>query len=77
MYANLEAQQQKSDEEWEHWKEQWAREKTYYLNRIKDLEELMGIGEKRSAPGNIHNDNNKEFFKKRMIEHARSQSKQP
>ena len=37
MYTELEARVQTSEEEWEQLKGQWSKEKSYYLNRIRDL----------------------------------------
>ena len=36
----LELEMRESEEEWERGKEQWRREKSYYLNRIEELEYL-------------------------------------
>lgn len=54
MCNELEEKVRVSDKEWEMWKDQWTKEKSYYLNRIRDLEGMMGIGVET-----------KEFYKKR------------
>ena len=43
-YTNLERRMEENEEDWELYKEQWQMEKLYYLNRIHDLEILMGLG---------------------------------
>lgn len=55
LYSDLESKVQLSDKEWEMWKDQWGKQKSYYLNRIRDLEGMMGIGVET-----------KEFYKKRF-----------
>ena len=74
-YTELEAEQQRNDEEWEHWKRQWEMEKKYYLHRIKDLEEMVGFGEKKSKEGGNFSDH-KDFLRRKALEHRRSISKE-
>jgi hypothetical protein len=44
MYVMLEERVHESEKEWEQWKEKWSKERFYYLNRIRDLEAITGIG---------------------------------